>query len=586
MASGAASDYFENVLLNHAFKVAEYTPPAHIYIALCKSTLDDTHTGTTLPGEVTGGGYERTACDDWAIYETGKIDNDGSVSFPQATADWGTITDIALCDAQTGGNILTYGKLYLYKPVVVGDVPTFEAGSIRVSLTDEVDTNYVLVRGVVAAGTTVSGRAIATAPTGLVYWVGPYGTAAWAAAKSETPLTGTACASIATGLTPTPWRATPSTFGAAHTRPTSARLITAPPPPRLPMSRTRGKRPTSSSTRRAGAGPSNSRAMSYIKIDGITSTNSGAFFRIGYGSCYNEITNCYVRRGQARPSTSRLALITWTIYGWGAGVGVRPQLDSRLYVHEIRIHLGLQRPRDDPHFGQRERPDQEQHHRGLTSFPTAATTCMDIGGRYNVARNNVFHNEEAYFADTSGTCDELPGERILRQPLCPVDLTRGDYVGTAYHTLLEGNRIGHAGTPPDDDGADGIENAGCHTIARYNYIYGCYGMGYYSKQQPAGGGDTSLPSGSWARVYNNTITRCGSATEGGAKYEADLSFTTAVTIWSYSTDDDWPQDIAIKNNIVYRNRAELGVRHGEHHPAGHIREQLWADREPRRRPAL
>ena len=32
--------------------------------------------------------------------------------------------------------------------------------------------------------------------------------------------------------------------------------------------------------------------VSYIKVDGIVSSNSGAFFYIGYGACFNEISNC------------------------------------------------------------------------------------------------------------------------------------------------------------------------------------------------------------------------------------------------------------------------------------------------------
>lgn len=131
---GAASDYLENKVLDHVFKTAEYTPPTHIYVALCKSTIDDTHTGSTLPGEVTGGGYARAVCDDWAPAVGGYIDNENIVNFSRATADWGIVSNIALCDAETGGNVLVYGRLYDYKEVVTGDEMVFEAGELNIDI--------------------------------------------------------------------------------------------------------------------------------------------------------------------------------------------------------------------------------------------------------------------------------------------------------------------------------------------------------------------------------------------------------------------------------------------------------------------
>ena len=81
----------------------------------------------------------------------------------------------------------------------------------------------------------------------------------------------------------------------------------------------------------------------------------------------------------------------------------------------------------------------------------------------------------------------------------------------ARHNLVENNRLGHAGTPPDDDGGMGIEFATFHNIIRYNYIYGNFTAGVYFKSQA--GGDASSH-----RIYNNTIygnTREGIECHGG-----------------------------------------------------------------------
>ena len=34
--------------------------------------------------------------------------------------------------------------------------------------------------------------------------------------------------------------------------------------------------------------------------------------------------------------------------------------------------------------------------------------CIDIGGQYNVFRNNVFHNEDAYFRDVTRSLGNVP----------------------------------------------------------------------------------------------------------------------------------------------------------------------------------
>ncbi|MCK7480594.1 MAG: hypothetical protein M0C28_27720 [Candidatus Moduliflexus flocculans] len=85
-------------------------------------------------------------------------------------------------------------------------------------------------------------------------------------------------------------------------------------------------------------------------------------------------------------------------------------------------------------------------------------------------------------------------------------------------------------------------------------------MGYYSKMQgdyPETG--TYLSSGSWARVYNNTIYR-----NGFGDPSIDTQFKHGICIWSYRAYDDWPRDIVIKNNIVCDNYNEWRVGSGQH----------------------
>jgi len=120
--------------LDHVFKTGEYSQPTHLFIALCKSTIEDDDTGSTLPSEVSGGSYTRVTCDTWDASSSGATENTGAITFAQATADWGTVTDFAIVDASSDGNVIAYGKLTSSKQVDSGDTISFEAGAIDITL--------------------------------------------------------------------------------------------------------------------------------------------------------------------------------------------------------------------------------------------------------------------------------------------------------------------------------------------------------------------------------------------------------------------------------------------------------------------
>lgn len=132
---GGFSNFLEDSLLDHVFGNTPYTQPTNIYIALTKSTLDDTHTGTTLPNEVSGGAYVRQKCNTWDGAASGATQNTQVEQYTEATANWGTVTDFALCDKTTKGNILGYGKLSTAKKIGTGDTAKFATGDIDVTLT-------------------------------------------------------------------------------------------------------------------------------------------------------------------------------------------------------------------------------------------------------------------------------------------------------------------------------------------------------------------------------------------------------------------------------------------------------------------
>jgi hypothetical protein len=131
---GSFSDHWENEILDHVFKTGAYTAPTNIYIALCKSTVADDDTGSTLPTEVSGGAYARIVCNTWDAASAGATENTQVESYAQATADWGTVTHFALCDHSSTGNMLCHGALGTAKNVQSGDTAKFATGDIDVTL--------------------------------------------------------------------------------------------------------------------------------------------------------------------------------------------------------------------------------------------------------------------------------------------------------------------------------------------------------------------------------------------------------------------------------------------------------------------
>ncbi|MGB5925320.1 MAG: hypothetical protein WBH01_04420 [Dehalococcoidia bacterium] len=123
------TDFMENKIIDHMLRAQAYTPPSTVYVALFTSAPSDAGGGT----EVSGGAYARQAVTLDAA-AGGASSNSADITFPQATADWGTITHLALMDALTGGNMLMHSPLDASKTVNNGDTFKFNAGDLDVTV--------------------------------------------------------------------------------------------------------------------------------------------------------------------------------------------------------------------------------------------------------------------------------------------------------------------------------------------------------------------------------------------------------------------------------------------------------------------
>jgi hypothetical protein len=125
------SNYLENALYNHVLRNTTYTSPTTIYAALFTAVTDaEAGTGT----EVTGGSYARQTVA-FGAPSNGAGSNSGLITFPTATANWGTVTHASLADAVSGVNHLSIIKaLAASKVVNTDDIFRFPIGNITFSM--------------------------------------------------------------------------------------------------------------------------------------------------------------------------------------------------------------------------------------------------------------------------------------------------------------------------------------------------------------------------------------------------------------------------------------------------------------------
>ena len=123
------SDYLENKVLNHVLRNTSYTSPTTVYVGLFTSDPTDAGSGT----EVSGGSYARQALS-VTTASGGIVTSSADVTFPQATANWGTVSHIGILDALSSGNLLMHTPLTTSKTIDSGDILKINSGNLTVTL--------------------------------------------------------------------------------------------------------------------------------------------------------------------------------------------------------------------------------------------------------------------------------------------------------------------------------------------------------------------------------------------------------------------------------------------------------------------
>ena len=136
--AGSFSDFLEAKVLDHVWGATSYSAPGTLYVALFTAAPSDSGGGT----EVSGGSYARVAVTNnttnWpnatGTSPTSKA-NGTVITFPTATANWGTVVAFGIFDASSGGNLLVWADLNTNRTVNSGDTASFAVSALTITLT-------------------------------------------------------------------------------------------------------------------------------------------------------------------------------------------------------------------------------------------------------------------------------------------------------------------------------------------------------------------------------------------------------------------------------------------------------------------
>ena len=144
------NNYLRNKFVDWLMRAQTYTPVATMYVGLNTTNASSTVGSGT---EVTGGSYARVAVTSsmtatgWAgtqsagstVASSGTgasavTSNNGTITFPAPTANWGVVTGWTMWDASTTGNMLFFGPLSVSKTINNGDAaPSFASGALALT---------------------------------------------------------------------------------------------------------------------------------------------------------------------------------------------------------------------------------------------------------------------------------------------------------------------------------------------------------------------------------------------------------------------------------------------------------------------
>jgi hypothetical protein len=129
----AASDFLENKLLDHVLTATSYTAPTTRYLALFTSDAGLETNSPSAEISTSGTGYSRQTVT-FAAASGGSSATNATVTFSAATSNWGSVSHVAVMDADTSGNVLFHGAVTTAKTIESGDTFQVTSGNLTITL--------------------------------------------------------------------------------------------------------------------------------------------------------------------------------------------------------------------------------------------------------------------------------------------------------------------------------------------------------------------------------------------------------------------------------------------------------------------
>jgi hypothetical protein len=137
--AGNLTNYAEGIILQHSVGAATWGAVTG-YVGLFTTLPTDTTVAVSgvYSGEVGSNiGYARQTTTWNAPSFTGTattLSNSAAITFPAASANWGTVVGVGIFDQSSGGNLIWWGPLTSSKVVNQTETFQFAAGALSLSL--------------------------------------------------------------------------------------------------------------------------------------------------------------------------------------------------------------------------------------------------------------------------------------------------------------------------------------------------------------------------------------------------------------------------------------------------------------------
>jgi len=127
------TSYLKNKLLDHSVGKTAYTKPDAVYLAAFVGDPETTNGAEVAANTTTD--YIRKVITWGTAADAGAISNTAEVNFGVAGSAWGTISHLAIFDAEAAGNRLWSDEMSASKTVAEGDTLVVDTGDIDLTLT-------------------------------------------------------------------------------------------------------------------------------------------------------------------------------------------------------------------------------------------------------------------------------------------------------------------------------------------------------------------------------------------------------------------------------------------------------------------